>query len=140
MKLVVHPKVEVKISRGFIQIFSPDISPDAIQKILDRYYRKRAKEKYPEYLKSVADRIGLTTLPRMQIRAMKTNWGSMSPTGILLLNTELIKAPVQCLEYVITHELCHLRHREHDSNFYGLLQFYLPDWQKRKLRLELSLL
>ena len=50
LKLVVHPKVEVKISRGFIQIFSPDISPGAIQKILDRYYRKRAKEKYPEYL------------------------------------------------------------------------------------------
>ena len=140
LKLVVHPKVEVKISRGFIQIFSPDISPDAIQKIMDRYYRKRAKEKYPEYLKIVADRIGLATLPRMQIRAMKTNWGSMSPTGILLLNPELIKAPVQCLEYVITHELCHLRYREHDSDFYGLLQSYLPDWKKRKLRLELSLL
>ena len=71
---------------------------------------------------------------------MKTNWGSMSPGGILLLNPELIKAPVSCLEYVITHELCHLRYREHNADFYGLLQSYLPDWEKRKLRLELALL
>ena len=91
-------------------------------------------------MKRVAAKVELTTLPRMQIRTMKTNWGSMSPGGILLLNPELIKAPVSCLEYVITHELCHLRYREHNAEFYGLLQSYLPDWKKRKLRLELALL
>ena len=140
LKLVQQPRCGVKMSRGFLQVFSPDLSPAAVQKILERYYRKRAREKYSEYLKRVAARLELTTLPRMQIRTMKTNWGSMSPGGILLLNPELIKAPVSCLEYVITHELCHLRYREHNADFYGLLQSYLPDWEKRKLRLELALL
>lgn len=74
--------------------------------------------------------------PRLIIRRIKTRWGSCSRGGNVLLNTELIKAPVDCIDYVITHELCHLRIHEHTPAFYRLLSRCMPDWERRKERLE----
>jgi predicted metal-dependent hydrolase len=80
-----------------------------------------------------------TTQPRLQIRKMKTRWGSLSAKGTLTLNLDLIRAPKSCIEYVITHELCHLLHRPHDAAFYRLLEKHMPDWEKRRHKLELTL-
>ncbi|MCI2083199.1 MAG: M48 family metallopeptidase [Bacteroidales bacterium] len=54
----------------------------------------------------------------------------------MILNTELIKAPRSCIEYVITHELCNLVHRNHTKAFYDLLSEEIPDWKKWKSKLE----
>lgn len=67
---------------------------------------------------------------------MSKRWGSCTPEGKIYLNTELIKAPSHCIEYVITHELCHLKHKNHSKDFYALLNRIMPDWESRKLRLE----
>ncbi len=76
------------------------------------------------------------SMPKLIVRRIKTRWGSCSKNGTILLNTELIKAPVDCIDYVITHELCHLRIHEHTSAFYRLLSRCMPDWERRKARLE----
>ena len=60
----------------------------------------------------------------------------MSPAGRLLLNRRLIEAPVDAIDYVITHELCHIAEPNHEAAFYELLDRVLPDWQHRKQRLE----
>jgi predicted metal-dependent hydrolase len=60
----------------------------------------------------------------------------MSPSGGLVLNRRLIEAPVDAIDYVITHELCHIAEPHHSSAFYQLLDRILPDWQRRKERLE----
>ena len=60
----------------------------------------------------------------------------MSPAGRLLLNRRLIEAPVDAIDYVITHELCHIAEPNHRAAFYELLDRVLPDWQHRKQRLE----
>jgi predicted metal-dependent hydrolase len=73
---------------------------------------------------------------RLQIRDMKTRWGSLSKGGILTLNIKLIAAPKECIEYVVVHELCHLKYPNHDKKFYRLLETRLPDWEKRKQKLE----
>jgi predicted metal-dependent hydrolase len=58
----------------------------------------------------------------------------------MTLNAKLVRAPRACIEYVVTHELCHLKRRDHDSAFYRLLGQAMPDWEKRKQRLEQALL
>jgi predicted metal-dependent hydrolase len=58
----------------------------------------------------------------------------------MTLNVNLIRAPRRCIEYVVTHELCHLEHRDHDAKFFRLLGRLMPDWERRKRRLEASLL
>lgn len=81
-----------------------------------------------------------TVVPKIRYRRIKKRWGSCSPNGIVVLNTELAKAPLHCIDYVIIHELCHLFHQHHDQGFYRLLRRVLPDWEKRKERLEKVLL
>lgn len=60
---------------------------------------------------------------------MENRWGSCTPKGKIILNTELIKAPRPCIEYVITHEMCHLLHPDHTAAFFTLLETEMPDWQ-----------
>ena len=77
--------------------------------------------------------------PFLTLRKMKTRWGSMSTSGRLTLNLELIKAPRECIEYVVYHELCHLHHQNHGPAYYQLLDRTLPDWKRRKEQLEQSM-
>ena len=76
----------------------------------------------------------------MIVRAMQSRWGSLSAAGTMTLNVNLIRAPRACIEYVVTHELCHVEYRDHDARFYRLLERVLPDWKTRKQRLEAALL
>lgn len=74
--------------------------------------------------------------PQIRYRRMKKRWGSCSPNGVVMFNTELAKAPIHSIDYVVVHELCHLLYAKHDQNFFRLLGRILPDWKKRKERLE----
>jgi predicted metal-dependent hydrolase len=63
---------------------------------------------------------------------MKKRWGSCNKNGLIHLNPELIAAPKSCIDYVIHHELCHLKVYNHSPRFYNLLSKVNPDWQKQK--------
>lgn len=75
-------------------------------------------------------------MPAWRHRFMRSQWGSCSRTGRISLNTHLIKTPVRLIEYVVLHELCHLRHYDHGGRFYGLMSRYMPDWQERRSELD----
>jgi predicted metal-dependent hydrolase len=72
----------------------------------------------------------------LTIKFLAQRWGSMSPAGRLLLNRRLIQAPIDSIDYVITHELCHVAEPHHGPAFFSLLGRTMPDWEKRKLKLE----
>jgi predicted metal-dependent hydrolase len=63
----------------------------------------------------------------------------MTSSGKLILNRSLIQASVDAIDYVITHELCHIRQHHHGPEFLKLLERVMPDWEKRKMRLERQL-
>lgn len=63
-------------------------------------------------------------------------WGAMSSAGGLFLNCRLIEAPVEAIDYVITHELCHMAEPHHGTAFFKLLKRVMPDWEQCKQRLE----
>lgn len=67
------------------------------------------------------------------IKKMKTKWGSCNVGARRIwLNLELAKKPVQCLEYIVVHELVHLLERNHTERFTALMDRYLPDWRARR--------
>ena len=71
-----------------------------------------------------------------RLRKVKTRWGSCNPMARRIwLNSELVKKPPECLEYVIVHEMIHLLERRHNATFYRLMDRYLPDWRERRARL-----
>lgn len=77
--------------------------------------------------------------PQLVIRRMKRRWGSLTPTKKIILNPELIKVPVKCIDYVIIHELCHLVYPHHGKEFYELQEQIMPDYRRWKKRLEMTL-
>lgn len=67
---------------------------------------------------------------------MKKQWGSCSPQGILSLNPHLVKAPRECVDYVILHEFCHIKEHNHSKKFYTLLHQHMPEWESIKAKLD----
>jgi predicted metal-dependent hydrolase len=67
---------------------------------------------------------------------MPKRWGSAHRDGRIYLNPDLAKAPSACIDYVIAHEVCHLKYPTHDTRFYRVLCDLVPDWAGIKARLE----
>ncbi|MBU86087.1 MAG: SprT family zinc-dependent metalloprotease [Pseudomonadota bacterium] len=127
----------VKMLRGQIRVTARDLSPGTVKARLTQWYRERADEVFARRLDAVSDRLPwVVEMPPWMIREMKTQWGSCSPSGVILLNPHLVKTPTRCIDYVILHELCHLEEHNHSDRFYRLLKRAMPDWEGRKSRLD----
>lgn len=132
----------VKLSGGFIFVTSrTKPNPLIVRDLMDNWYRKLATQKFTHFLDEHWPRFEVHGLekPRLHTKHMKTRWGSMSQGGILSVNVNLIRAPRECIEYVIMHELCHMLYHDHSKDFYRLLEKNMPDWEKRKRKLEMAL-
>ena len=91
------------------------------------FLENRIKEYYP-----IIRKYG-KPLPKIQLRKMKTLWGSCSVNrGIITFNQYLIKAKPACIDYVVLHELVHFIYPNHSKQFYDFLSIYMPDWRARK--------
>lgn len=64
--------------------------------------------------------VGITTTPELRIRTMQKRWGSCTSTGVITLNLKLIQVPKAFIDYVIVHELCHLKEHNHSKTYYHL--------------------
>ena len=108
------------------------------EKILQRWYVERAKIKFEEYAKSIVEHFSVYgVMPAsISVRKMEKRWGYCTKDGSIYLNPRLICAPRCCIEYVITHEMCHLVHRNHTKEFYALLTKEMPHWERWKAKLE----
>lgn len=130
----------VRAVRGFFLVAGVDFyDAQAIKDLLDTWYLAHAQVQFSKRLEQCRARFpaqGDFTPSSMKIQAMKQRWGSMSPGGRLLLHPSLIRAPVEGIDYVITHELCHMAVPHHGKDFYQLLTSVMPDWEQRKIRLE----
>jgi predicted metal-dependent hydrolase len=109
-----------------------------VQKLLMSWYLHQAKLKFDLFKEDWIERFKKHRVApsSVLVRAMSRRWGSCTPQGKIILNTELIKAPRGCIEYVIVHELCHLIHRNHTRKFIELQSRELPMWETWKMRLE----
>ena len=129
----------VKLAGRFFEIVTPDKSDTAaVRKQLDAWYRRHALKVFGDSLECCMSSSYFRKLasPHWSIRHMKRRWGSCTKDGTILLNLLLIQASPRCIEYVITHELCHLIHHNHNADFFRLLDRVMPDWRERKRKLE----
>lgn len=127
----------VKLLGGRLEIVTHVKEPGQVRTLLDRWYRQRADEVFGRRLRECATGLPwLKQLPVFHLRTMRTQWGSCSPKGELTLNPQLVKAPRHCIDYVIFHELCHIKEHHHSPQYYRLLLRVLPDWEQRKTELD----
>jgi len=111
------------------------------EKLMEEWYRAKASIHFSSIIEDLIPLFEKHDIKvnDLIIRKMNTRWGSCTPGGTITLNLHLIKAPRRCIEYVILHELCHLVYHKHDSRFYQLLNSMMPNWEKWKERLEVTL-
>jgi predicted metal-dependent hydrolase len=111
---------------------------EAVKKLLYKGYIAEAKSLFPGLLNMVLQKFDDQNFKPsgLIIRSMKRRWGSCSFRGIITLSTELIKLPDIYIEYVIIHELCHLKHHNHGAKYYELLTELYPEWKsvRKELR------
>lgn len=129
----------VKLKGSFLLVETPGFQDTGrVSELIDGWYRQHAENIFKLTLeRCLRERPSLLILsPRIVIRRMAKRWGSCTGTGNVLINPELIKTPLDCIEYLILHEICHLRIHNHGPAFYRLLTRFMPDWQRRKARLD----
>jgi predicted metal-dependent hydrolase len=141
LKVMSGESASVKLTRGQLLVSllgEPD--PERIRALLYRWYLDRARLIFGEVLEASLRHFKGIDHPRLIVRTMQSRWGSLSRAGTMTLNVNLVRAPRPCIEYVVVHELCHIKHRDHDARFFKLLGKAMPDWEQRKQRLEAALL
>ncbi|WEQ55291.1 SprT family zinc-dependent metalloprotease [Komagataeibacter nataicola] len=127
----------VRMLRGRLEVSVQDRSALRIQKLLELWYFTRAQDVFRHRLSALLPTtLWVRTSPALRLQVMQTQWGNCSPGGTITLNPHLVKAPRDCIDYVILHELCHLQEHNHGPAFWVLLERVMPDWQRHKARLD----
>ncbi|NLZ30405.1 MAG: M48 family metallopeptidase [Methanomicrobiales archaeon] len=123
------PRVEVR-NKARIDLYVPEGSDERRrEEVMRRWYRKELKALIPPLIAKWEEVIGVT-VNEWGVRRMKTRWGTCTiEARRIWLNLELVKKPVQCLEYVIVHELVHLLERNHTDRFRELMDQFMPQWR-----------
>lgn len=125
------PSVELKHRKMILQL-RPAASHEKRQEVLDAWYREQLKKAAPPLIAKWEKVFGVQA-GKVFVRKMKTKWGSCSPgAGNVRLNTDLAKKPLQCLEYIVAHELAHLLERRHNDRFTALMDTHLPHWRQSR--------
>lgn len=118
----------------------PDTTAERREQVLHDFYRAELKRLVPELLEKWQPKLGVEARV-WGIKRMKTKWGTCNiEARRIWLNLELAKKPVQCLEYILVHELAHLHERHHNDRFIALLDQQLPQWRLVRDELNTSLL
>lgn len=121
----------VALSGAALVVAVPDeLDTLNIRLLIDTWYRDQAMNIFRERARECHQRMEAEgfPLPPIVIRPMKSRWGSYSyRTGRITLNLNLIKAPPACLDYVIIHELCHVRFRHHGPDYWRFVERYVPN-------------
>ncbi len=137
LKVIESNSEKARLNRGYFELYVKDKNDySKKEKLINDWYTAKAMEYFQKNIEKYNAIVKLE-IKAVRIRSMKTRWGSCNPKkSYINLNLELIKKPKSSIEYVIFHELVHLIHNDHSKNFYNYLSLHMPDWQKRKLKLE----
>ena len=132
LRLVTSKITRVEINTEFLEVHSRAKSPAAVKAILKFWYNEKARQIFAERMSICLQATEVLKLPKykiLNVKKMKSRWGSCSSARIITLNPELIAAPMECVDYVIIHELCHLREHNHSPRYYKLLSIAMPGWK-----------
>lgn len=141
LALVHHERANVVLADGELRV--PEGDEHSTRTYVRAWYSEQASRVLREVLEQFIELPWLGgALPKWRHKFMKSQWGSCSARGTISLNTHLVRTPRRVIEYVVLHELCHLRHHDHSRRFHSLMSAHMPEWPARskELRRNISLL
>ena len=134
-RLKVHPNEagEAKLRGGWLHVPAPAGAQQTahVRAALVSWFRRHAAERLPERVEAWRSRAGVAK-PRVVIADQQKRWGSCDRGGTIRLNWRIIQAPMRLVDYVVVHELVHLRHRGHGRDYWQALGRVMPDYERRR--------
>ena len=126
-------KQEVKLKFNKIELYVlPNATVESKERIMEKWYRSILSEYIEVFVDKWEKKIGVNCL-NSKIRKMRTLWGSCNKDKqTITLNLELSKKPIECLEYIVVHELIHLIEYSHNQRFISLMDKHMSDWRSRR--------
>jgi predicted metal-dependent hydrolase len=140
MRLVDHqPAAGVFIKHDNIEVYQRgESAPSKARNALQIWYREEIRRIGGELIKKWEPKLGVE-VAEYGIKAMKTKWGTCNPVARRIwLNLELAKKPMECIEYIVVHEMVHILQRKHDDDFIRLMDKHLPKWKSYREELNTS--
>ncbi|MCV2893338.1 M48 family metallopeptidase [Lentibacter sp. XHP0401] len=127
----------VRLIGNRLEVQSATGTPDDIRGRVRAWYRVKGRDYLARRIDSLSQSLPwVTAPPPFRLLEMSRQWGSCSPAGEVILNSHLIKAPRACIDYVLVHELAHLKYHDHGPNFWKLIDAHAGDWRKAKHHLD----
>lgn len=134
-EVVVERRSTSDVVEGTFHLAEHHVEQTSVKRALETLYRRKARERFQARADHYAAEMGVE-YEQIEIRNQRTKWGSCSTTGTLGLNWRLMMAPPDVVDYVIIHELAHLRESNHTDAFWSLVAEHDPDYQEHAERLE----
>lgn len=128
------PLVEIKRGKLLLQV-RPSTDEARCREILDAWYRGQIRAVLHDLI-AKWEPVMNVTVGKVYVQRMRTRWGSCNPaTRVIRFNTDLAQKPVECLEYILVHEMVHLLEPTHNGRFTSLMDLFLPAWPHLRKRL-----
>lgn len=137
VRQVPREKRSVKLKGALLEVSHDVTTPTAIRARIRAWYRMKARDYFAYRLRVVASGLPWSQeIPTFQLKEMRSRWGTCATGGTVTLNPFLVRASRDSIDYVITHELCHLREHNHSPEFFRLLGRAMPQWEAVKRNLD----
>lgn len=134
-RLKVHPGEvgPARLRGGWLYVPAPTGVQQAafVRAAIVAWFRRHAGERLPERVEAWRARAS-TAMPRVVIADQRKRWGSCDRNGTVRLNWRIIQAPMRLVDYVVVHELVHLRHRGHGRDYWQAVGRVMPDYERRR--------
>lgn len=133
-----NEKEHIKLSHQFLEVYTYDTNSSHVRELVEEWYRNQANQIFQDRLTTCYARLAREKIPypNIIIRRMQSSWGSCSSKGTISLNIKLIQVTKEYIDYVLIHELGHLKYLHHEPEFYKLLSRIMPDWKRKKEKLD----
>lgn len=129
-----HAHSDVQRRGKMLRVYAAAADRHRIRALLEGWYRNEARRSLPDRVEPFASALRVSPT-RITVRGQRTRWGSCSARGAISLNWRLMLLPSDLVDYVIVHELCHLRYMDHSPRFWALVARALPGVENYRRRL-----
>ncbi|MCO4844778.1 MAG: M48 family metallopeptidase [Sulfurovum sp.] len=135
--LALHSKkrVQLDFDGEAFTLFYHTYDERLFQTHFDRFYKTEAQKHIPSHVAHWTEKMGLSPT-NLRFRKTKRQWGSCSGKNVLSFNTMMMKLPPDVIQYIIIHELAHIKHKHHQKDFWQLVEQHLPDYKEQVAELK----
>lgn len=133
LKVDRHARGEAKLRGGWLHVSAASNGQQAVQvrAALVSWFRRHAAERFPQRVEVWRSKVGVP-MPRVIVANQQKRWGSCDQRGVIRLNWRIMQVPMRLIDYVVVHELVHLRHRGHGRDYWQAVGRVMPDYERRR--------